>query len=257
MSYFSKHQAALGTFGVATLLIAGALVSTPAAAASAHPEMLSGAPAAEVGFEQQVAAFLEENPKPTDVARGSSASATSQHATAMADWWASVPWSAVAGQWGCEAGVDEVSLLQDEVTQALSATRSGVMHCGEKLTPEQLTVVATPEPRSDLEAQFGIMSTTCSAIGSPSQHCLTTSGVNFSTTFQYYGSGNITGRVRGGLVGLGNPCAQGSLVAQGPIAIGTYGTVWSAASTINQNSYYSSSFLVGGTALYSRYCAIV
>lgn len=257
-THLPKRRTAVA-LALLTAAISAVAISAPAAAAP-DEEAQSKAPVsagAQIAYETQLDTFLASNPQPIAPSAGATAAQQNAYWKSMSSWWDAVPWEAVAGQWGCDAGVEGVNFNPADKNGVVSASHGGVMDCGVVLDDLTLAAVSTPVARSDQEAQLGILASYCSPSGASYRHCLSTSGTTLTATFQYLSSGNITGASRAGFVGVGNPCAQGSVVALGPVGIGAYGSVWYASGTINQNSQYSASFIVGGSGVYSRYCAIL
>jgi opacity protein-like surface antigen len=212
---------------------------------------------AQTNYEKQLSMFLSANPQPQAVDQEAPAIQQNAYWKSMAAWWESVPWDAVAGQWGCVPGVHEVRFNLPDEKGVVGAVIGGVTGCGAVVSDQVLSALALPIARSTQQSAFGTQNVTvCSPWGLTYRHCLITNGGLLTAQFTYYSSGNITGSSRAGLVGAGQPCAQGSLIALGPIGIGSYGSSWSATGSYNLSTQYSASFVIS-YGVYSRYCDVL
>lgn len=184
-----------------------------------------------------------------------SVSVQNAYQEAMDEWWKEVPWDAVAGQWGCALISHDVVVSEAGADGSVSAGHGGMMQCGD-LTEAELSAVSQPVSRSTTEASRGVLATYCDFPGGTEDYCLSKSGSTMTASFQWQGAGNKTGQARLGNVGLSGSCGLGSQVALGAVGIGRQGAVWYASGTVNQNSKWSSSFLISG-ANYGSWCATI
>lgn len=240
----------LGSFAGALLLSLGAAGAANAVSAS---EDAQSSATTQAEYEQEISDFVAENPEPIAVGFDATVGDQNAYQETMAAWWGSIPWEAVAGQWGCELGTEKVTVSEPNEEGLVTAGHGGMMHCG-ILSDAELSIVAQPTARSTSETQRGVLATYCDFPGGTEDYCLSSSGTTMTASFQWQGAGNKTGQARLGLVGLGNACGLGTQIALGGVGLGTQGSVWYASGTVNQNSKYSSSFLIG-TANYGSWCA--
>jgi len=225
-------------------------------ATSAHAEESSGSAISaeeKLSHESHLSDFLRISPEPAPLAEGATADQQNAYAQELAAWWEAVPWDAVAGQWGCESTVQAVSFNPANAEGVTTASHGGVMDCAADFSEAQLAVVAIPQVRSVTESRAAL-ARYCDFTGGD-DFCLEVSGSTLTASFQYQQSGVITGQARAGQPGLGQPCGLGTQIAIGPLGMGQLGSVWYASGTVNQNSYWSSSFLLGGGAVYGTWCA--
>jgi len=236
------------------------VISDSAATVSGAPIQEAGAgpaslkPQEQQNYESELSEFLDSSPEPTPLANNASVDEQNKYEETLAAWWETVPWDAVAGQWGCDSVVEEITFNPVNADGVTTASHGGMMQCDEIFSPSELAVVSLPELRS--ESDFSVLATRCNPPGGDSW-CLSTSGTTLTASFQYQGAGNVTGKARAGQPGVGSSCGLGILIATGPVGIGNQGAVWYASGTINQNSYYSSSFIIGSSSIYGTWCATV
>lgn len=249
------------TLCASVAVILGGVGAAPAFAderGSADP-----APQAQRAAEQQLVRFREAKPEPRPPAQSASQEAWNAYWTKMYDWWQEVPWDAVSEQWGCEQGVTEVELVT-AADGAITAQYSGNAHCPVDLPQEAAGRVGIPEPRalhesmrtSDAVALASVQ--TCDLPGG-NDHCLTrpySGSATLTASFRYFQSGNITGRARLGHSSQ-TSCTQGTQLALGTLGTGTYGSTWYATGSAAFSARFSSSFIVGTSTVYSRFCAVM
>lgn len=251
----TSRRRALGASATAILIVLTSLMGSTAA----HADDSAAAPispAEQRGFEAELNDFLAAQPEPAAPKSGASVAEKNAYATELAAWWTDVPWDAVAGQWGCAAGIDEVNFNPADEDGVVTASHGGIMHCAVTLSDAELTKVAVPQTRSVSESEFSILARFCDFPGGD-DYCLDLTGTTLTASFQYQQAGNITGRARAGQPGFGASCGLGTQIALGPLGIGNQGSVWYAAGTVNQNSYWSSSFIVGTSGVYGTWCATI
>lgn len=242
------------TSGLALVILASLLGGTSAQASEVDPA--SPKAQAQLDHESQLDHFLQVNPEPAPIDETASIDEQNDYAEALAAWWETVPWDAVAGQWGCESVIEEVVLNPVNADGVATASHGGMMQCEEKFSTEELAVISLPQPRGETENRRAANARYCDFPGGD-DYCLARNGTTLTASFQHQSAGNKTGKARAGRPGIGQSCGLGTQIAIGPLGTGSQGAVWYASGTINQNSYYSSSFLVGSNSVFGSWCTLL
>jgi len=113
------------------LVMGGAVFGTAAFATAAQgPELPVKDPAVQVAYENAVASFLLENSEPQSGDFDSSTEGRNDYWRAMAAWWESIPWEAVAGQWGCLSSGSTVTFNPADERGVITAGHGGTGTCG-------------------------------------------------------------------------------------------------------------------------------
>lgn len=135
----------------ATALAAGALALGTVAFASAQtePRLPVPDPAAQAAYESELAKFLVNSPKPSPADFESSVEGQNAYWQAVGAWWESVPWDAVAGQWGCESGIQGVTFNPATEAGVITAGYGGTGDCG-GFVLENPSILSVPETRTSM-----------------------------------------------------------------------------------------------------------
>jgi len=107
-------------------------------------------PTIQSEYESEVTDFLANNPKPETADFGYSVDGQNQYWRAMAAWWESVPWVAVAGQWGCESQAVGVTFNPPDSQGVITAGRGGTGSCGGVSIGGNQAIFSIPESRSTI-----------------------------------------------------------------------------------------------------------
>lgn len=222
--------------------------------------------ASERDAEKRVAAFRAANPEPSAPSTGAPQAEWNAYWREMHDWWSSVPWDAVAAQWGCEAGETSVELLES-ANGAVSAQYGGVANCSGELESFELGSVGIPEPRTARLAVYA-MDAAQGASTFAVQQCDLPGGDNYCLTrpasgsptltasFQNGFNKTLTGRARLGSVPGTGSCVNGSQIALGTLGTGGLFATWYATGSAAYSGRFSSAFMAG-SATYGRHCALM
>lgn len=147
---FVKRGVFAVAIGIGSLLVC-ALVTVPMVATQA--QMTPGALpipdiATQRAYEQKLETFLSEHPGPVHdfPSDGSVASLNAFYAAEVA-WWNSVPWEAVAGQWGCSFQSFQASFNPPDANGVISAGYGTIINCGNALSAAA-TEMASSAPQT-------------------------------------------------------------------------------------------------------------
>lgn len=141
-----------GTIGFGLLAIAavsGTLAASHTAGAVEYQE-LQVDPIEQAEFEAELVEFLAANPKPESRDFQSDPLGRSQYWIAVADWWERVPWTAVAGQWGCTAGTVGVTFNPPDKEGVSTAGYGGMIDCPSSYASGEIARMTEPVPRADV-----------------------------------------------------------------------------------------------------------
>jgi hypothetical protein len=257
------------TLATALLLIPTGLASASAATpTSPAPPTAAASPTPptpeQVAFARTVAQFASTHTPP--VVNSTDPATYAQQNVAAYEYLKVLPVQALYGQYGCAVSFSAASMQVggDGVNRA---TADRVVSCPAGVD----TSLISPNvlPRADAHVAAPSQSTmavitpqnwvnTCSNTLSSGVHCIgqetTTSEHDFKYT--WYGSGTITGHVRAGTAGIGQPCANGTFLGNSADHTIGYGSsiiqvVWPNYSSTFSNSFYPPS----PGALRTRWCA--
>jgi hypothetical protein len=207
-----------------------------------------------------VAAFAEAHSEPV-LPKGASAVEYAAYEKAIANYWTAVPWSAVAGQWGCT-----VESVQVDTSQAAPVV-SETTNCGSNLDAATLLnssgvvtrSVALRSASAASDAAVKALSVTpqaaqlsyCGPTNSVT-NCVTGNGSGvIGASATWYSSQQTTGHVRLGQV-TPNTCGLGSLKSNSADKLLGYGSTTSVNTTTNVNSGWSARFY--NPNFYGGYC---
>lgn len=126
------------------------------AAAAAQPlgqaeDQTAISPAVEAGYEAELVAFLETNPRPESGDFDHTVNGRNSYWQSLASWWEQVPWDAVAGQWGCTSGGVEVNFNPADSEGVSSAGYGGMIDCGTRYDSGTVPMLTEPTPRSEVD----------------------------------------------------------------------------------------------------------
>jgi len=140
-------------FGWAGALLIGAIAVgslTVAMREPPPPTLPIAEPAVQAEYEKEVAAFLESNPEPQSADFDYSVDGRNVYWRALGSWWDSVPWVAVAGQWGCVSQAATVTFNPPDEHGVITAGRGGIGHCGGVVISNNPAVFSLPETRATI-----------------------------------------------------------------------------------------------------------
>lgn len=267
MKHPSLVGAALGTLAI----FLGIASSAMSASATPNPSLSpsSSAPvqvAAQDADGTAVAAFLSQHTAPTTPSSAATAAEQNTHWAAEVAYWQTVPWTDIAGQWGCQ--VKSVSVtrdLKEDANGVLGAGYSLLLDCGPNPSPALVNAATTIAARPDLQ------STTSSAAsapastdayqnqgcgeGSETEDCLYSdfsAGMNKATA-EWLVNSVVVGQVRLAQIAP-STCGNGVAVATSPEGEGQQYAVWTVTHTVSVDTGWVSEFLESG-AVISRFCA--
>jgi hypothetical protein len=270
---FNKRFAAIVLVITASAWAAQGLVATSAVAAGSGGDPTpSGAPLSATTqgkYESSLGAFLSSHPVPAQPATGSPAATESAWSDQMFEYFKTVPWDAVLGQWGCSlVSSPVVAEPVDASGQIRIATIGLGANCGSvqfrpgpmlALSPKTTTL---SDPSNAAFAQSYRTATVASpqdvndcALKAQSIMCLDSSGPTISASTQWMTTVQTTGYARLGQVGIGNPCQNGTAIAYSPTFTGGYYNVWTASATQSVDTTWSSSFW--NPDRYGLHCAVI
>ncbi|MBB5632113.1 hypothetical protein BKA04_000336 [Cryobacterium mesophilum] len=105
--------------------------------------------ATQHAYELELASFLREHPGPVqDFPKDGSAESLNAFYAAQVVWWNSVPWEAVAGQWGCSFQAFQATSNPPDEVGVISAGFGTIINCGNALSPAATAMASTPQTRS-------------------------------------------------------------------------------------------------------------
>lgn len=234
-----------------------------------------------------VDAFAAAHTEPAIPAVGASVATQNAYWQAEVEYWKSVPWADVAEQWGCSFQAVQIGFQPADAQGVIAASYSTLTNCGVNASDDLTSVVSSPETTSHVvkripalatkagrqttSAQTGRATAKSASSASPdaaqvsdcrnqtdARLCVNggTSSGAISATTKWLATSTTTGRARLGLVGAGAACAAGTQKAISALGTGGQGAVFTAATTTNQSTQWSSEYLVGSsTSVYARFCA--
>lgn len=255
-----KPLLAAGVATAALTLISLGVVSP--AALGAEPEEVAVSAKAQADYEAQLADFLRTSPEPAGIALDAPTEEQNAYWDAMSTWWEEVPWEAVAGQWGCTPGPQEVSANPVDELGVTTYGHGGVMQCSTVFGQDELSAVTQVLPRTESLARLSEAAPAqirrCDAIGGQQDFCLTrpaSGSATLTASMQWLVGSTQTGRARLGHVGVSG-CSAGTQLALGAVGSGGYAAVWYATGTAAYSASFSSSFLYSSGSYYGTWCAI-
>jgi len=101
--------------------------------------------------ERIVSDFLLQYPEPREEDFTWNIEGKNQYWQAKAQWWETVPWGSVAGQWGCTTQGVSVSFNPVNTHGVITAGYGGVGRCSPEADAENLWILSIPKTRSVLE----------------------------------------------------------------------------------------------------------
>jgi len=133
----------------ATAITAVAIAAGAIAVVAPHPEPVLPVsdPVVQASFESKVANFLSTVPQPVASDFGYTTEGQNTYWRAMAEWYDSEPWNAVAGQWGCE-GSQSATFNPANDSGVVVAAYGGVSTCG-GFELDDPAILSTPQTRTD------------------------------------------------------------------------------------------------------------
>jgi len=134
----------LGLIGLGTAAVASQ---------QSQSELPVSDPAVQAAFESEVAAFLASSEEPSRSDFPSDVEGQNTYWRAMGTWWDSIPWQAVAGQWGCTIQSDTVTFNPIDEQGVVTAGHGGIGTCGGVVISEAPAIFTVPDTRSNLIAQ--------------------------------------------------------------------------------------------------------
>jgi hypothetical protein len=118
-----------------------------------QPELPISDTAAQVAFENEVAAFLASSEEPSRSDFPSDVDGQNAYWRAMGTWWESIPWHAVAGQWGCTIQSDTVTFNPVDQHGVVTAGHGGIGTCGGVDISDAPAIFTVPDTRSNIISQ--------------------------------------------------------------------------------------------------------
>ncbi len=252
---------------LATPALAAALLLLPvglAPASAATPTSPAPPTAAEVSYARTVAQFASTHTQPAVTSNDPVIYA--QQTEAAYEYLKTLPVQALYGQYGCAVSFSAAS-MQIGGDGVRRATADRVINCPPEVNSNLISFNVLP--RADAHVAAPSLSTmaiitpqytvsSCSGLLSSGQHCITyvTTTGEHDFGYTWYGSGTITGHVRAGNPGAGQPCANGTFLGNPADHTIGYGSQIIEVTIENYSSEFSNSFYPPTpAALRTRYCA--
>ncbi len=255
----SMAVAVFAATSVALSLGGAATASMPASSESISAELPISSISVQQEFEHQLETFLRAHHEPAPLAADATMEEQNGFAKTAYDFWKSVPWEAVAGQWGCLLGNVGVTYLPADRHGVVTAAYGTIIHCGKGVAAIDPDLISEPRTKTSLLSERAAQGQNlgplylewCSTQGN-AQLCLLNPQYTIKARTLWLG-GTVTGQARLGGVSPSGPCLNGSLVAITPVGIGGYGTIWTASAQQLVNGRWSSAFIISG-GVYGRFC---